>query len=252
MISANPISGFQRGLTMGIQDTIYLLFITWADALNLELWNIADRFLLASWGWVLLAGGLTFLFLWKQRDGITPNNNHPTPFYRQAIPLGLFASIFALFPTWATDNQITVGLYSSRFALPSLFGVSVLLVGVIDYLFRKTSHKIVFLAICVGLSAGVHLRNANDFRWSWTKQQRFFWQLAWRVPGLENGTALFSDGALFNYVGSYPTSSALNTIYPQQVVYPEQSYWFVELDRTFLYDMDDFVNGATVKQNLRN
>ena len=37
-----------------------------------------------------------------------------------------------------------------------------------------------------------------------------------------------------------------------QIPYPEQSYWFVELDRTFWRDMEVFINGANVKDKLRN
>ena len=251
LIRENPLSGFQYGLTIALRDLIQLIFSTWTDALSPELLDISDRFLVAAWGWVFLLGGVTFIFLWLHaKKEITETEQKP--FYHQAIPLGILAMVVSLLPTWATDNKITVGLFASRYALPALFGVSIFLIGCIDYFFRETHQKVMVLAICVGLSAGVHLRNANDFRWDWVKQQRFFWQLAWRVPGLEDRTALFSDGAVFRYVGSYSTSSALNTLYPLQVPYPEQSYWFVELDRTFLRDMEAFVSGATVNSHLRN
>ncbi|MCB9133809.1 MAG: hypothetical protein H6636_00170 [Anaerolineales bacterium] len=250
LIRENPLLGFQHGLTVAVQDFVHLIFAAWADALKLELFDISDRFLLASWGWGALIGILIFFFLWRVKKTSVETDN--TPFYRQAIPLGFLAILMALLPTWATDNQISVGVFSSRFALPALLGTCIFFVGGLDFLFHKTEQKIIFLALCVSLATGVHLRSANEFRWDWVKQQRFFWQLAWRVPGLEDRTALFSDGAIFQYVGGYSTSSALNALYPLQVQYPEQSYWFVELDNTFWRDMDVFLNGAKVRGKLRN
>ncbi len=248
-ILSEPLTGLQRGLNMVLWDVLHLLVTTWTDMLSAQAIDVADRFLVASWLWAGAIGSVAFWFLGAGgRQAVAPVPRGP--FYRQAIPLGMVAMLLALIPTWATDNQITVGLYSSRFALPALLGSSLLLAGLIDFFIRSTRLKVAAVALLLGLAVGAHLRGANDFRWDWVKQQRFFWQLSWRVPGVEPGTAFFSDGAMFRYVGGYPTAAALNSFYP--ATYPQQTYWFFELDRNFRHDMDGFVAGQPIRDELRN
>jgi hypothetical protein len=60
-------------------------------------------------------------------------------------------------------------------------------------------------------------------------QNNFFWQLYWRAPGLQPGTALLSADELFLYMGRRPTGIALNLLYPQPLGTTRAGYWFLEL-----------------------
>jgi hypothetical protein len=104
----------------------------------------------------------------------------------------------------------------------------------------------------IGLAVGAHFRVANDYRWDWTNQQRFFWQLYWRAPDLEPHTSIFSEGTIFTYLGDYPTAFAINAFYGSKGVSTELPYWFIELDSGFQNDPVSYLDGYAINKTLRN
>jgi hypothetical protein len=111
---------------------------------------------------------------------------------------------------------------------------------------------LVLVALLVGLAVGMHLRIGNDYRWTWIKQTRFYWQLSWRAPALEPGTAIFSDGEIFPSVGIYSTAMGINLIYPPAVQDDQFPYWFSSLGREFIYSMKEFLQDVPITRGLRN
>jgi hypothetical protein len=169
----------------------------------------------------------------------------------QSLLLGVYGLLAGMAPVWFTGRDLIVGLYADRFALPAMFGASVLLVSVLSLFTRRRLQQTIVLSVLVGLAVGVHLRVANNYRWDWTNQTRFYWQLAWRAPGLEPGTPLFSDGSVVSYANGYSLAAALNTLYPQSDAYPGLDHWFFELDRGFYRNPDEFIQGQDLKDGLR-
>jgi hypothetical protein len=110
-----------------------------------------------------------------------------------------------------------------------MFGASILWIGFLETLVERRTARLAFVSALVGLAVISHLQRANEFRWAWQDQVRFYWQLAWRAPDLEPGTAVLSDGEFLEYVGRYSTSTALNLLYPQPTVRQDFAYWFFEL-----------------------
>jgi hypothetical protein len=151
----------------------------------------------------------------------------------EVIFLGLFTMFAGGAAAWAVGRQLTVGLYADRYALPPLLGVVIFTVGVIRLVVRPKARPIL-LAGMLALAVGAQLRVQNDYRWDWVNQQRAFWQLAWRAPGLTDHTAVMADGSLFRYTGGYLTGAALNVLYPTHPGNVEEvSYWFFELDQGY-------------------
>ncbi len=250
LIRQNPLEGLQEGISAVIQDSLHLILQVWAESLAFTEGATSLQFSLVTWAWAFLAGLLVYSSL---RDlGVNQPGVSTDAAPRSAIWLGVLALLFALAPTWITGNQITRGMYGARFALPALFGASVLMAGLVTYLLRPGQPQRIVLAVLAGLAVGAHLKNANDFRWDRNEQADFYWQMSWRAPGLEPGTALISDGAIFLYEGGYPTSAALNTLYDQAQAYPQQSYWFFELDNTYWRDIETFIGGVGLEESLRN
>lgn len=250
---SNPVGTVLNQLNIMVKDFAFLFPVSWYKTLQLDLFDFHDRFLLASWGLVALVAILAaFSFLRIRPVYPETYTENPDAWNRQAFFIGLAALIAGMLSIWAVGRQTTVGLYADRFALPALFGVSIMIIAVVDSLISKQVAKVILVSVMIGLAAGWHLRNSNDFRWDWTKQQRAFWQLVWRAPGLKAGTAILADGSLFKYVGGYSTATAFNTLYPQETQTPELSYWFFEIDSNFRYNMDGLVEGMPIKGSLRN
>jgi len=128
-----------------------------------------------------------------------------------------------------------------------------LLVIFLDWALSSRKQLVVSVAILAGLAIGLHIRTGNDFRWAWVNQQRFYWQMHWRVPNLEPNTVIFSDGAIFQYTGDYPTALSLNLLYPSGKGKDRQlPYWFFELDRGFHRYAKYYLNGQIMEDQLRN
>jgi hypothetical protein len=84
------------------------------------------------------------------------------------------------------------------------------------------------------------------------RQTRFYWQLSWRAPALKPGTAVFSDGEIFKYVGLYSTAAGINLIYPPQQPTDQLPYYFFSMGREFAHMMPEFLQGTPIKKEFRH
>jgi len=103
--------------------------------------------------------------------------------------------------------------WNSRFALPAMPGLALMFSGLIEILIATPRIRHIFFAGLVGLLIGWHNSNTLNFKSAWEKQTRLYEQLIWRAPSIKSGTALIANEEILGYMGDYPTSFALNTIY---------------------------------------
>lgn len=108
------------------------------------------------------------------------------------ILFGFFLTSVAGWPFWITHIPVRIDFPWDRSILPFLPGLSLIIAGLLELLFRKPYHVAV-LGVMVGLSLFFHYQNAKEYRYEWEKMRQFFWQLSWRAPALEPGTVLVSD-----------------------------------------------------------
>jgi hypothetical protein len=105
-------------------------------------------------------------------------------------------------------------------------------------------------AVLVGLLIGYHNRVAFDFKNAWEKQVNLYQQLTWRAPYIEPGTAIITDQEILGYMGDYPTSFALNTIYREASLWDDTKslrpspYWFFAMSENLGTDADSLVEGV--------
>lgn len=250
MFQSDPLNTLLHFIQMILRDSLHMLIKTWEKTLQVGLIDLQDTFLLLVWAIAgIVAAGLVFYF----RSISLPSSVDDDRHWRKQLSLfGLAIMILGPLPVWITNKQITVGMYSDRFAMAGMLGATILLVLFLDKVLSTKLQVLVSVAVLAGLAVGLHIRTGNDFRWAWVDQQRFFWQMHWRVPDLEPNTAVFSDGSVFQYTGDYPTAFALNLLYPaadrQGTKLP---YWFFELDRGFDRYAGHYLNGQMMEDELR-
>ena len=226
-----------------IQDTLFILVSSWYKTLQPNLIQIRQPFNLLSWGFVFLVALCLYFYLSNLRfEREIPNN---TKFKSmQVLLIGIAATLMGTFPIWSTYRQASGdGMYVDRFAMASMFGASILLSLLIDWLVNDQKRLILIISILVGVSTGLHLRNTNDYRWSWIKQQRVYWQLIWRAPGIEKGTSIMSNEQLFPFVS--PTFS-FNLLYDQPDNKRDFPYWYFNLGE-FKDDMPGLIEGKQIE-----
>jgi hypothetical protein len=220
---SDPLQAGLRLAQYVLQDLAFILGTSWFKTLDLAQINLSSSFLVFSWVLVIAVTLLGIIFLtWlddkKSRTATVAQQNSAVSngssniWLGQALSIALVSLLAGPLPVWITDKQAAVGFYSNRFALTAMFGASLLFVVLLEWMVKNWRQKVIIVGLLCGLAAGFHLRTANDYRWSWIKQTRFYWQLFWRAPDIQPHTAFISDGTVLPFVN--PTLS-LNVLYLQ-------------------------------------
>ena len=254
-----PLSTILALLQYAVQDFLNIVFGAWQKVLEPSVYVLTDWMVIFSLVMGTIAGLGTFLMLrWmfkdKDENGRTTaaSAEEQRKWLLEAVLLGMLGVLLGTLPVWLTDRQTTLGLYGSRFSLAATFGASILTVAALEWLTVRRLARLILLGALVGLAVGFHVRRANDFRWSWIKQNRFYWQLYWRAPELKSGALIASDGEIFPYVGRYSTSLALNLLYPEDLSYPDVGHWFYEFTPELIRHPEVMAQGKPIEFLFRN
>ena len=154
----------------------------------------------------LIAFAIAVFFLFQPRQEL---NNKRESFY--AIGLGAFLLPFAGAPFWSTGLAISLAHPASRFTLPFMFSVCLILIGLID-LIKVPQVQYGLLALLIGLAAGRQFLWSTDYLREWQAQKNLFWQMTWRAPGLKPNTLVLMNEELSFYADN-SISAPLNWIY---------------------------------------
>ena len=168
------------------------------------------------------------------------------------IALGSVCVISSLLPVWFIGREASLVTTSSRFAMPSVLGATLVTTGVISYL-CSSKNKIVLVAILVSTSAMMHIRTANEFRHEWTDLKNVFWELAWRAPALKSGTVIFFAQNTNQYTGGdYSFGIPLNLLYDDQNKSTKVNYWAMRLERNLPRLVASVKEESSFKTGVRN
>jgi tetratricopeptide (TPR) repeat protein len=228
-----------------VQDLIEVAVQSWAQAFSyLNPTRIKPDIQVTYWLVVLSGFFLLIIFLRylqnkqpgdpSQRSSTTdaPTNGarEQRKWGLQTSVLGLYALLIAGWPIWVTDLHLELTFPWDRFTLLFMLGVSLLLVGLFELLIRPSWLKIVLVSLIAGLSMGAQLINASYYRLEWQAQKDFFWQLAWRAPGIEQGTTLLTSELPFTYSSDNSLTAPLNWIYAPENPRREMPYVLYDIE----------------------
>lgn len=182
--------------------------------------------------------------------GTLKNTRHLSPTSQFLIPnsyplSGILALLLGLAPAYAANFIIHLKLepWNGRFALAALPGAGMLAALAFEALFTSEKTRRVMFAIIIGLLIGYHNRVAFDFKAAWEKQVNLYQQLTWRAPYIEPGTAIITDQEILGYMGDYPTSFALQTVYDTKSLRPSP-YWFFAMSENLNTDAASLTEGV--------
>ena len=220
-----PISTSFYLLQVLFQDFAEIFVTAWYDTLQPSLFSWGKRTDLAIWlGVVTFTLGWAFYFSGTKK---MPPEDSIKRWAKEVIFIGFLATVFGVAPGWAVGKTVhgSNPLWNDRFAMASIFGAAMLVVGLVFLLFKNNRSPYIFLGILVSVAIGAQLRSAISYKASWEKQQKFYWQLYWRAPQIEENTAFVSDQEFLFSMGAYPTSFAINTLYNNADNFDETKYW---------------------------
>ena len=191
-------------------------FGAWLNAFRIpDAVEFGKRSTLVYWGVVIISGLLVYFFELALKSAKSNSIDDKNTFYSfiKAIIIGLLFILLAGWPFWLTDIPLGLEFPGDRFTISFMVGASLLLTVLILYLPVWKWLKYLLLALLVGFGAGKQIETGVLFYRDWNVQQNFFWQLQWRIPQLEPGTAILANDMPFRYTTDNSLSGPLNYIY---------------------------------------
>lgn len=245
---AEPVKTVVTVVERALQDVYYLLtsWVVSVNPLNVSLFRPFSLAVLALIAFSVIAFGF-MLHRHRAPDDDAGNDRGR----HELLVLGLIATVLAMLPVWAIGRQVTLG--ADRFSFAALFGVSMVIVGAVEWLSSRRAAKIAVVTAFLALAIHTNLYVGKSFQISWERQQDFFWQVFWRAPHIQPGTAFISDGEILSNMGLYSTAMGISLLYPNTSDDPRQmSYWFFNYHEGINKIADDLRAGAPLRTSFIN
>lgn len=225
-------------LTLGktiAQDIFEASVLVWKGVLDFG--RVSSYGLITTLKYALIVLGvavLSFFYLSRLRTDHKAGANASISSKRwalEAILLGLYALLLGGIPVWTTNIPIDLSFPWDRFTMALMLGVSLLSVGLVELVLRTRIQILLIYGIVIGIAAGYHFTVALTYRREWLVQRDFFWQMVWRAPGIEPGTAILIPELPFQYNTGYSLTAPLNWTYAPENISHLLPYLLYDVDR---------------------
>ncbi|NMB89469.1 MAG: hypothetical protein GYA17_14010 [Chloroflexi bacterium] len=228
---SQPIPTLANLARVMVQDSLSMLVSTWAPVFTT---GRIDSFSLMNAMILVVSAALgVAVFVYLLRLEQEPYEDERKRWVVQAALVGLVAVFLGASPAWLTGREVVWDFHSDRYAMPALFGASLLWVACLEWIAPGRAQKAALLGLMIGLAGGYHLHTAADYRRIWQNQLSVYWQLYWRAPAVAPGTALMFEDEPFPNQGLFSTSAAINLLYPQPEDRQDLAYWVYVLKPRF-------------------
>jgi len=196
-------------LTMG--DAVWKAgLFSWGQILALAARTLDNPSTLLTLGMILAS--FVLLALWLHRLPVL-ESGAGLRWGWQALAFGLIGIILGRIPSWAAGLPLTLQSINDRFMVSMMLGGSLFITGLLELVFGRSRFRGYALAFLLALGIGQQFYTANDFRRDWARQQQIFWQFAWRIPDLEEGTVILTHELPLTYETDMGLTAPLNWIY---------------------------------------
>ena len=178
-------------------------------------------------GSVLIIGAAVFLFFFLQKkdsehtEGLSPDLN--------MLLMGIAMTLLSGIPFWGTFLDVSVSFPWDRSTLSFSPGAAVVIAAVLHMMLRSGAFYAA-VAVITALSTLFHFQNGQIYISEAGKMNDYFWQLAWRVPGLEKGTILASDEIPLDRYSDNDISPVVNWQYAPENRGLSYDYKYFDLD----------------------
>ena len=149
---------------------------------------------------------------------------------------GIALLLFSGIPFWGTFLDVSTEFPWDRSTLSFSPGVAVIIALLLDAAF-KPLFFCVTAALVTALSALFQVQNTYVYISEADKMNDYFWQLAWRAPGLESGTILASEDIPLNRTSDNDLSPVVNWQYAPENrgLHYDYKYFDLHLREGFYY-----------------
>jgi len=255
---SNPMMAVSQLLRTIGNDILEVNFLAWLNALDFSrFYSFEEAFQKRLVWFIIISCVLCFLFLALMRepysDSRKKNALSNTRWAIQAITLGVLALLVGGLPFWVTNLHLELKFPWDRFTLPMMLGASFLLAGILGLISRPRWLSPLILSLLVGFSVGYQYQLGLRFRQEWLSQNTFFWQLAWRAPGIQPGTVLLTSALPFAFYSDNSLTAPLNWIYaPHQRDLRQMPYLLYDIEARHTEVPPEFESGLLIHQPYRS
>jgi hypothetical protein len=244
-----PLHALIQMTQYALQDFLHIAYSVWVNAIQPAM--IADDSvgIFAAAALFTIIAAAWFFLRSKEETG---TSNSSGSFHIEAAAVGALGILLGGLPVWSTNRQVIVGLWSDRFTLAPFFGAAILLVALVDWLVQSRDRKTIVFSVLLFASLVTQMLNIDRYRANWEIQRSYYWQLFWRAPSLEPGTAVISPKLPMSYVSDYAVGYALNAIFDPNHDPEDVKYWFLIGPRAKGSNFDRYEPGLPIEYTLRN
>jgi hypothetical protein len=249
-IATAPLAGLLDLVQKAIQDFVFIV-TSWLTAVRPADIDLHRPFSMLVLVIAVVTAVLFGMVLSHYTPAVTEERKEDR-WHVYAMILGALAILLGTLPVWMIDRQVSVGPLGSRFSLAAIFGVSLWFAGILEWLSPRSKVKITVVCLLIAVAIHTNLHTAKTFQGSWEKQRAFYWQLFWRAPHIQPGTAFIANGEIFTYVGLYSTSIGISLLYPPVEPPQHVPYWFFSYWERLYKIPNEMVAGTLLEEGLRN
>jgi hypothetical protein len=189
------------------------------------------------------------MYLYLRRFETTDDKTSAWPI--SMVLTGLAGIVFGRIPSYAASLPLTLQSSNDRFMISMMIGGSLFITGLVEVLIHNARIKTVVFAILISLAIGQQFYNANIFRRDWLNQQKFYSQLAWRIPAMEPGTLLITDQLPVDYETDLSFSAPINWIYAPHYTRSQVPYGLIYTEKRLGGSLASLKPGEDVNVHLR-
>ncbi len=196
---------------------------------------------------IVLAALAVFLFRFLSSK-TEPAKETDHDWAKTAVWVGALSAVVCLLPTVAAGRQIIFNDGLERYTLLASFGAVQFLTGltVLTLRSRKAQHTLLLTL----LASGVFVQNLNGAAFGdfWETQRQLWWQITWRIPDLQDGSAL-----IVNMPPHAPFAEDYEVWGPANLIYRPESNQVLIAGGTFSKEtIHKLMYGSKFGRTMRN
>ncbi len=237
------IGSFLNLFSRALMDLIYSTLQVWVNAIT----SFIGFSFQSKVAWFAFGLGIVlvvaFAFFHTTDEKEVPGHSSPAPIF----VVGFLSFVLGALPIWAIGKETSTGGWNDRFALAPMLGAGLMVIALLIWFVRPSGQKLI-LSFLLVFSIAAQVWVVNDYRHDWDTQLDYYWQLYWRAPALQPGTALFTFEQPSPSVTDFSHAGfALNVLYHYQTEDGLLPYWFFASRFHFQYEPGD-----PIKYTLRS
>lgn len=185
----------------------------------------------------------------KTAGNITEQNSDKA---KTVILTGIAGLLCAGWPFWITNLPVELQFPYDRFSLAFMFGSSILLAGLIEYIIRTPLQKIIIFSLFISMAVGSNFNVSNQFRRDWLSLKEMLWQLSWRAPGIKPSTILMTYDLPLTYYSDNSLTAPINWIYAPENKSLDIPYYLAFIDVRLGQSISSLEKDQKIIQPYRN